>query len=156
MKNYFTGLILISCLCIAHLAGAFEYGYTSSSYKYVKHSHSESSYQHAWCSAHKGKEEYENKDYTRVDCLTSAHAVEFDFANKWAEAIGQALYYHKMTGKRGMVVLILEDTKKEMVYYNRVKEMGKLYNFDVEYVTPAILNIKNGKCPYTDCKCHKH
>ena len=42
-------------------ANAFEYGYTSTGFKYVKHEHSESSYQHAWCSAHKGIEEYENK-----------------------------------------------------------------------------------------------
>ncbi len=44
-------------------ACAFEYGYTSTGYKYVKHEHSESSYQHAWCSAHNGIEEFENKDF---------------------------------------------------------------------------------------------
>ena len=27
----------------------------------------------------------------RVDCLTAHYAIEFDFADKWAEAIGQAL-----------------------------------------------------------------
>jgi len=156
MKNYFTGLILISCLCLVQFAGAFEYGYTNNGFKYVKHPHSESSYQHAWCSLHKGVEEVENADKTRVDCLTSAHAVEFDFANKWAESIGQALHYQKMTGKKGMVVLILENPKAEMVYYKRVKALGNTYNFDVEYVTPEILNIKNGKCPYVDCKCHKN
>ena len=30
-----------------------------------------------------------------------------------------------MTGKKAMVVLILEDPQKEMVYFNRVKELGK-------------------------------
>ncbi len=135
---------------------AFEYGYAPNGFKYVKHTHSESSYQHAWCKAHNGIEEYENTDKTRVDCLTAYHAVEFDFANKWAESIGQALHYQKMTGKKAMVVLILEDPQKEMVYFNRVKELGKIHNFDVEYVTPAILNLdKDGKCPYPDCKCHK-
>ena len=54
-----------------------------------------------------------------------------------------------------MVVLILEEPKREMIYYNRVKKLGEIYNFDVEYVTKEILNIKNGKCPYVDCKCHK-
>jgi len=147
--------MIIALISIYSFASAVEYGYTSSGFKYAKHAHSESSYQHAWCSAHKGVEEYENKDYTRVDCLTSVHAVEFDFANKWAESVGQALHYQKMTGKKGMVVLILEEPKKEMVYYNRVKDLSKIYNFDVEYITPEILHIKNGKCPYTDCKCHK-
>lgn len=139
------------------VVNAFEYGYTNTGFKYVKHKHSESSYQHAWCSKHDGIEEYENADCTRVDCLTKTHAVEFDFANKWAESIGQAEHYAYMTGKKGMVVLILEDPKKEMVYYERVKKLGKIHNFDVEYVTPKILNLdKNGHCPYKDCKCNKH
>ena len=60
-----------------------------------------------------------------------------------------------MTGRRGKVVLILEKPKKEMVYFNRVLELGKIYNFDVEYVTPRILHLKDGKCPYPDCKCNK-
>jgi len=61
-----------------------------------------------------------------------------------------------MTGKKGMVVLILENPKKEMIYFKRVQELGKIYNFDVEYITPEILNIRNGKCPYADCKCNKN
>ena len=54
-----------------------------------------------------------------------------------------------------MVVLILEKPKKEMVYFNRVLELGKIHNFDVEYITPAILHLNNGKCPYLDCKCNR-
>ena len=134
---------------------AFEYRYAKNGFKYVKHDHSEASYQHAWCSAHKGIEEFENNDHTRVDCLTENHAVEFDFANKWAESIGQAEHYALKTGKKGMVVLILENPKKEMVYFKRVLELGKIHNFDVEYVTPQILNLENGMCPYIDCKCHR-
>ena len=148
-------LILIAFLIAPAFAGTFDYGYTSNGYKYVKHKHSEASYQHAWCSMHNGIEEYENKDKTRVDCLTTTHAVEFDFANKWAESIGQALHYQRMTGKRAKVVLILEKPKQQMVYFTRVQELGKIHNFDVEFVTPAILNLQNGKCPYSDCKCNK-
>lgn len=117
--------------------------------------HSESSYQHAWCKAHKGVEEFENKDLTKVDCLTSTHAVEFDFAKKWAESIGQALHYQEMTGKKAMVVLILENPKKDIIYFYRVKRLALKYNFDVEFVTPKYLCLKNNKCPYNDCKCHK-
>ena len=136
-------------------AQAFEYDYTNEGYKYVKHKHSESSYQHAWCSAKKGIEEYQNKDFTRVDCLTLTHAVEFDFSNKWAESIGQALHYQLMTGKKAMVVLILEEPQKEMIYFERVKNLSVIYNFDVDFITTEILNLKNDKCPYYDCKCHK-
>lgn len=147
-------LIAVLILCIKPVF-SFEYGYTNEGFKYVKHKHNESSYQHAWCSAHNGIEEYQNKDFTRVDCLTSTHAVEFDFSNKWAESIGQALHYQNMTGKRAMVVLILEEPEKEMVYYDRVKSLSVIHNFDVEYVTTELLCLVGGCCRYDDCKCNK-
>lgn len=59
-------------------------------------------------------------DNTRVDCLTDTHAIEFDFGSKWAEAIGQSLYYSIKTGKQAGIVLILEkdgDTR----YWERMK-----------------------------------
>ena len=99
--------------------------------------------------------EYKYNDYTRVDCLTDIYAVEFDFANKWAESIGQVEYYALKTGKRGMVILILEHPKKELIYYKRVKKIGEIHNFDVDYITPKILKTKNGLCSYEDCKCHR-
>ena len=135
-------------------ANAFDYGYTKEGFKYIKHKHSESSYQHAYCSAHNGIEEYQNPDFTRVDCLTDEYAIEFDFANKWAESIGQALHYQLMTRKKGKVVLILEKPQLQMVYYNRIKKLADIYNFEVEYITPDILNTKNYKCRYKDCKCN--
>lgn len=70
--------------------------------------HPEKYYQNQWCNKVGGSQEYRLEDGTRVDCLTETHAVEFDFAKKWAEGIGQALYYAEMTGKRPGVVLIME------------------------------------------------
>lgn len=122
-------------------------------YNYFKHS--EASYQIEWCNLHNGIMEYENSDYTRVDCLTETHAVEFDFAKKWAEGIGQALHYNAMTGKKGKVVLILTNPKKEMVYFRRVENLGRKYDFDVEYITNDILKTtKDGKCSNPKCRCH--
>lgn len=147
--------IFIVFLTLVNSVNAFEYKYNKAGFKYVVHKHYESSYQHVWCSMQSGIEEYENKDYTRVDCLTKNHAVEFDFANKWAESIGQALHYQRMTGKRAKVVLILENPEKEMIYFKRVEKLAKIHNFDAEYVTMEILKLKNGKCAYKECKCHK-
>lgn len=104
----------------------------------AKRLHKEADYQNFWCKCHNGITEYKNQDYTRVDCLTETHAVEFDFANKWAESIGQALHYQYLTGKKAKVVLILEYPAKEMCYYKRVKTLGEIHNFDTEYITPAI------------------
>ena len=145
-------IIFIFCSFSIAYANTFDYGYTKDGFKYVKHKHNESSYQHAYCSTHNGIEEYENYDLTRVDCLTDKYAIEFDFANKWAESIGQALHYEIMTGKMAKVVLILENPQKQIIYFYRVKKIGEKYNFDVEYITPDILNLKNDKCPYLDCK----
>ena len=65
---------------------------------------SEKDYQLTWCI--NGATEYRLEDRTRVDCLTDRHAIEFDFAPKWAEALGQSLHYSRMTGKRAGIVLI--------------------------------------------------
>jgi hypothetical protein len=43
--------------------------------------------------------------------LTSTHSIEFDFGKKWADAIGQSLYYSLQTGKKAGIVLILENPK---------------------------------------------
>lgn len=69
----------------------------------------ERDYQEAWCAREKGEAEYVLPDRTRVDCLTDEYAVEVDFAGKWAEAVGQALFYSKMTARRPGILLILED-----------------------------------------------
>ena len=51
-------------------------------YRNPVHKHNEASYQKAWCKEHNGIEEYQNKDFTRVDCLTDKHAVEFDYLSE--------------------------------------------------------------------------
>lgn len=43
---------------------------------------------------------------TRADCMTDRLAIEIDFANHWAEAIGQSLNYAAVTGKQPAVILI--------------------------------------------------
>ena len=67
-------------------------------------------------------------DQTRCDCLTQTHAIEFDFGTKWAEAIGQSLYYSFQTGKKAGVVLILEkgSDRKYWIRLNSVIQHYKL------------------------------
>ncbi|CAG1065397.1 hypothetical protein BAC1_00978 [uncultured bacterium] len=70
--------------------------------------HPEREYQRRWCEAAGGVAEVVLQDRARVDCLTGTHAVEVDFAPKWAEAVGQALYYSISTGKSPGILLIME------------------------------------------------
>ena len=134
------------------------YSFEKKYYNHPYHLHSASSYQHAYCSAINGIEEYQLPDKTRVDCLTNTHAIEFDFVNKWSEAIGQALYYGLITGMKPKVVLILDKNCKnnQIVYYERVKKLGQVYNIDTEYISDDILDIdNNGRCQYQNCKCNR-
>jgi hypothetical protein len=57
----------------------------------AKREHPEKWYQEEWCEARKGQVEVVLPDGTRCDCLTATHAIEFDFADGWAEAIGQRI-----------------------------------------------------------------
>ncbi len=67
----------------------------------------ERDYQLPWCAERGGTVEVVMSDGTRADCVTATHAIEFDFAPKWAEAIGQALHYAALTGKKPGIVLIV-------------------------------------------------
>lgn len=71
----------------------------------------EKHYQEKWCAEQGGQVEVVLAEGTRADCITATHAVEHDFGPKWAEAIGQALYYSLQTGKRAGIVLILDGPK---------------------------------------------
>ena len=102
---------------------------------YAAHLYTEKEYQTKWC-AGKGIAEYKLPDYTRVDCLTKTHAIEFDFANKWAESIGQALYYAMSTGKKAGIVLIMENKEKDQKYLKRLQSVAKKYCIDVWIISP--------------------
>lgn len=84
----------------------------------------ESYYVNQWCSSDFGRKEAILWDMTRVDCLAKDFAIEFDFAKKWAESIGQSLYYSKLTGKKPAVVLILTSPSD----YRYVKRIERLEN----------------------------
>jgi hypothetical protein len=71
--------------------------------------------------------EYKLIDDTRVDCLTKTHAIEFDFASKWAEAVGQSLHYSNLTSKTAGIVLIIEKPS-DYKHYNKIEKLSKKYN----------------------------
>lgn len=68
--------------------------------------------------------EYTLPDRTRVDCLYDGYAIEFDFAKKWAESIGQSLYYAKMTGNKPAVAIIIKSPEDER-YIKRIEAVDK-------------------------------
>jgi hypothetical protein len=43
---------------------------------------------------------------TYVDCISETHAIEVDFTNHWAEAIGQSLFYASELEKLPGIILV--------------------------------------------------
>lgn len=95
------------------------------------HLHPEKWYQEKWCAEQGGRAEVVLADKTRADCITDIHAVEHDFGPKWAEAIGQALYYSLQTGKRAGVVLILEKPE-DRKYWIRLNSTIQHFNLPID------------------------
>lgn len=96
----------------------------------------EKDYQNAWCNKYNGELEYRLDDGTRIDCLTDTHAIEFDYAKKWAEATGQSLYYAMKTGKQPGIVIILE-SEKDHRYIERIEQLADKYGITVWQMTPS-------------------
>lgn len=94
MKKYLTIFIFVFSISIASAAQRL---------------HPEKYYQNLWAKQHNATTEYILPDKTRVDCVTNIYAIEVDFANKWAEAVGQSLYYALCLNKKPAVVLIMEN-----------------------------------------------
>lgn len=94
------------------------------------HLFKEKEYQQAWCDEAGGVAEVVLDDRTRVDCLTNEYAIEFDFAAKWAESVGQSLYYAMKTGRQPGVVLIMEKDSDQR-YLDRLQALAARYKIKV-------------------------
>ena len=131
MKKYFIFLLLFLPIC------------------HAKHIYLEKEYQEVWCNKKGGQIEYVLNDKTRVDCLLPDMAVEFDFAPKWAECIGQAIYYGKKTKRIPACVLIIENPEKEAKYLYKLRyaiyKKKKIQNIKTYTMTPNMLRNRNIK-----------
>jgi hypothetical protein len=93
--------------------------------------HPESWYQEQWCNAASGQMEVELPDGTRPDCVTETHVIEFDFGDKFYEAIGQSLHYSLQSGRRAGIVLILE-TQADRRYWDRLTAVIHHFNLPID------------------------
>ena len=81
----------------------------------------EADYVDTWCEDIGGVQEYRLKDATRVDCLHEDFAVEFDFGHKWAECVGQAMFYAKETERLGICALIQKKVVSDISFARFVR-----------------------------------
>jgi len=77
-------------------------------------------------------------DGTRPDLMTTEYAIEVDWGPKWAEGVGQALYYAKVTSRTPAVLILTKE--------------GEDRNNDIKYVLRAITALPRGsKVWWYDC-----
>ncbi len=76
-------------------------------------------YEKKWCKDHNGVSQVKMSDGTFAGCITSTHAVAFEFARNWKDALGAALYSSFETGKKAGIVLIIEN-EKDLEYWKRL------------------------------------
>jgi len=75
----------------------------------------------------KGQIEYRLPDKSRVDCLTDEYAIEYDWAKKHDECIGQALRYAVVTGRKPACVLIIK-SPDDLRYLSRFEQSTTFVN----------------------------
>jgi hypothetical protein len=75
-------------------------------------------------------------DQTRVDLLNDEYAIEIDFSVKWAEAVGQSLYYAALTDRKPAIILLIKDFKKETRNIFRCQLLCELYKIKL-YLEPV-------------------
>jgi len=97
----------------------------------------EAHYRDAWAKANGGKVEVRMPDDTRCDVVTKTHAIEAEWAYKWYEGVGQALWYSFQTNKKAGIVMILRN-EKDRKYLIRLRSpiAGKKLDIDVWVIEP--------------------
>jgi hypothetical protein len=55
-------------------------------------------------------------DDKRVDMVVNDYAIEVDWANKWSEGVGQALYYAHATDKKAGLILLVKNSERDRKY----------------------------------------
>lgn len=138
----YLAFILLGVLCVYALFHALFRSPQASVRESIRHERNELTLAQSLANEMQGDAEYLLEDGTRVDILTATHAIEVDWAPKWAESIGQTLFYAEMTGKKPCVILLLNDEKKEQVYVHRLRLAIKRSGCDIKVVTRTTASIK--------------
>lgn len=84
--------------------------------------------------------EVELPDKSRIDILCNTYAIEVDFAPKWAESIGQSLFYAKKSNKLPGILLI-KSRSQDSVYISRLYSISRDLNIKVWIINAHNLRV---------------
>ena len=62
-----------------------------------------------------------------VDCLSPEYAIEVEWSEHWAEAVGQSLYYASATGRKPGIILLCRESE------GPVEGLCRSYVYRLEY-----------------------
>lgn len=68
----------------------------------------------------------------RADIVTDVHAIEVEWASKWKNAIGQALWYGLETDRVPRIILLMKNKKKEYKYFLMLNSALQRANIELE------------------------
>jgi hypothetical protein len=102
----------------------------------------EKHYQKLYAEQVGGQMEVTAPDGSRCDILTEDLAIEADFADKWAEAIGQSLNYGFQFNKKAGILLIMEKQKDER-HFIRLGSIIRHYGLEIELIPLRAYAEKN-------------
>lgn len=77
---------------------------------------------------YQAKIEVRTPDGARCDLVTATHAIEVDYPKKWAESIGQALYYALALDRKPGVILLADDPQGESKRIARCRRVCERYD----------------------------
>ena len=100
----------------------------------------EKDYQIKWCNEMGGQSEVVLDDKSRVDCLLDKYAIEVEYAYKWKESIGQALFYAIKTDRLPGILLIMDNTAGSTKNLERLKLVASHTWIKVWVVYPNFLD----------------
>lgn len=79
-------------------------------------------------------------DNSRVDILCDSYSIEVDFANKWAEAVGQSLFYARQCS-RSAGILLIKSKRQDSIYISRLYSISQPLNIKVWIINAQTLRI---------------
>ena len=104
----------------------------------------ESYYQNKFAEIVRGQKEVVLDDRTRVDIVTDSFAIEVDFADKWAEGIGQSYHYGMKLKKKSGILLVVNgkfDDRFVQILMPHAVELG-ITVWVMDYTTDRWYRIK--------------
>ncbi len=96
-------------------------------------------YNRQFCIQESGQAEYRLPDRSRIDCLTSTHAYEADWADglKVYESIGQSLYYAAETGKKPGILLLVRKKNSDK-HIRKVKRVIESWSLPIKLIVKDV------------------